>query len=73
MNVFMREALDIVGYLNRKGYTAKVDEAKSVIVAEDPVWVSGYGPNAGKLIPAPAKEVRFNGWDAAIRFVRERS
>jgi hypothetical protein len=71
-NIFMREARDIVEYLKRYGYDAKIDEAKSVIVVQDPVWASGYGPNAGKLVPAPPKEVRFNGWGKAVKFVEER-
>ena len=69
MNMFMREALDIVAYLERHGYTAEVDTDRSQIVVKDPVMT--LTPKGGQR--TDYTDVRFNGWEFAIRFVEVRS
>ena len=69
MSIFDREANDIVAYLQRSGYQAKVDRENSVIVVQDMEWSLPTSEGSGKQIPV---EVRFNGWEKAIKFVSER-
>ena len=67
MNMFDREARDIVAYLERHGYTAAI--VKSTIEVLDPIQVS----HGGGEMWLEHKTVRLNGWPSAIRFVEDRS
>ena len=53
------------------GFSAVVED--SVIVVEDPVFASGYGVNAGKLIPAGHNLVKVRTYSAAAKFINVRS
>jgi hypothetical protein len=66
-NIFMMEARDIVNFLERHGFTARIVD--SHIEVDDPVWVS----NGGGRNRTEYNKVSLNGWPSAIKFVDDRS
>jgi hypothetical protein len=53
------------------GFSAVVEN--DVIVVEDPVFSSGYGVNAGKLMPAGHNLVKVRTYRSAVKFINDRS
>lgn len=65
-NTFITEARDIANYMERHGYAAKIEIDH--IVVRDPVQVWRGEPRAPEY-----KDVKLDGWAAALRFVEARS
>jgi len=65
-NLFVAEARDIANYIERHGYAARI-EADHILV-RDPVQVWRGGARAPEY-----KDVKLDGWAAAMRFVEARS
>lgn len=59
-------------YLRTKGYVVE-SHANGHLIVADPVMRSGYGADAGKLIPAGVQPVAVRSMSEAFRFVLARS
>lgn len=66
MNIFEREAQDILGYLERHGYMAR--QGPDHIIVQDPVLFMCGGKTSRQYA-----DVMIRDWPAAIHFVEERS
>lgn len=53
------------------GFTAAAEG--TAIIVEDPVFASGYGINAGKLMPAGHNIVKIRTYGSAVKFLNIRS
>ena len=53
------------------GFSAIIEDA--TIVVEDPIFYSGYGANAGKLMPAGHELVKLRTYRSVAKFLNDRS